>query len=218
MSQIRRTELVSLAESCFEKKHFTDVIGYMKKVVKMKTPLNFYERSLLLNSYDDLKEPFFNTYNSCECSSLNEKLREELQKCAKTAINRISDEAIELLDSQWVKNDTSFEALAHYRGSRAVQFHQKAYVASGDDKENGFRLAFALYKEASTIAEKHLNPAHPVTLYIADSYRKCHLAKALAISEEACEKGHKCLSELSDEYLKCESERLLKTLSKHNLS
>ena len=58
MSQFDRSELVSLAESCYENDVFRDVINYMKEVIKMGTPLNFKERSLIFDSYHWLKDQF----------------------------------------------------------------------------------------------------------------------------------------------------------------
>ena len=131
MSQFDRSELVSLAEYSFDKKLYNDVISYMKEVLIKETPLNFEERALINDSYMCMKDPFVKSYNSCHLSNLDEKLREGLQTKAKTAINRICDEANELLDSYWVKRDNSKEAVADYTGVKAFQYHSMASIASG---------------------------------------------------------------------------------------
>ena len=134
----------------------------MKEVIKMGTPLNFKERLFILSSYYYLKQPFWNTFYSLANSNVNEKLRGELQTKAQTAINRISDEFIELLDSYWVKRDESNEAVADYKSFKAICYDTKACVASGEDKESSISKALELYEEAARIAKEHLNPAHPI--------------------------------------------------------
>ena len=205
MSEFDRSELITLAESCYQNGLYSDAIGYMKEVIKMGTPLNFHERVLIFDSYMQLNKPFCNTFYSWENSNLNDKLRTELQTKSKTAINRICDEAIELLDSYWVKRDNINEAVADYKCYKANQYHDKACVASGEYKENLISKALELYEEASKIAEEHLNPAHPVRLLIAYGLSIFHykilnsVDKALAISKEAYEKGQPCLCQLSEE-------------------
>ena len=218
MSQFDRSELVSLAESCYQNDVFRDVIDYMKEVIKMGTPLNFYERILTFDSYSLLIKPFFNNFYSWQNSNLNDKLRTELQTKARTAINRICDEAIQLLDSYWVKRDDSNEAVTHYKCFKAIAYHYKAFVASGEDKEHLISKALELYEEASKFAAENLNPAHPDRLLIAYNFSHFYyevlnsVDKALAISREAYEKGQPCFSELSKD-LKYHAEKFLKWLS-----
>ena len=54
-------------------------------------------------------------------ANLDENLRTVLQTKAETAISRLCDEAIELLDSYWVKRDESKEAVAHYKCFKAAK-------------------------------------------------------------------------------------------------
>ena len=205
MSQFDRSELVVLAELSYKNNLFNDAICHMKEAIKMSTPLGYDERECLLWSYNKLKEPFYDIFYSSKKSNLNKKLRGELQTKAQTAINRISDEFIELLDSYWVKRDESKDAVAHYKCFKAVQYDHKAYFASGEDKENLIIKALELYEEASKIANEHLSPAHPIRLIIAVWFSKFHyyllnsVDKALAISKEAYEKCQPCLSELSED-------------------
>ena len=219
MSQFDRSELVSLAELCYQNDNCINAISYLKEVIKMGTPLTFRERIFIFDSFNSLKQPFFDTYNSSKGSKLNEKLRGELQTKAKTATNRISDECIELLDSYWVKRDDSNDAIAHYKYYKAVQYHDKACVASGEDKENLISKAMELYEEASKFSDENLNPAHPVRLNFAVNFSMSHyylldsVENALAVLKEAYEKGQNCLDELSDEDLKCYAEKYLGILS-----
>ena len=212
--ELTRSELVSLAKLMYQNDLYSDVIGYMKKVIKMKTPLNFEEIHILFSSYILLKEPFVTTFNSCEGSILDKKLCEELQSKLKAAIDMISNEAIQLLDSDLVKRDTSKESIAHYKCSKAVQHHQRASVASGKDREKKVGEAMKLFKEAAKIADENLNhPAHPVGLCIADEFSKFHYNtlldsdEALRITKEAYgkiqgvlyEERGKCLDGLSED-------------------
>ena len=128
------------------------------------------------------------------------------------------DENFALLDSYWVKRDNNIEAVAHYKYFKARQYHDKAYIASGEDKEKGTSSAFKLFEEALRISNENLNPAHPVRLRILESFSvfQCDMLdsvdKALAIAKEAYEKGKCCLSELSEE-LKYYAEIFLEHLS-----
>ena len=51
MSQFDRSELVSLAEICYENGRYEDVISYMKEVIKMGTPLNSKEIYMVALAY-----------------------------------------------------------------------------------------------------------------------------------------------------------------------
>ena len=121
MSQFDRSELVVLAELSYKNNLFNDAIGYMKEIIKMSTSLKYDERECLLWSYNKLKEPFYDIFYSSKKSNLNEKLQRELQSKAKTAINRICDEFIELLGSYWVRRDGSNESVAHYLSGISIR-------------------------------------------------------------------------------------------------
>ena len=100
MSQFDRSELVSLAERCFENDCYKDVIHYMKEIIKTGTPFNSIERHMIFLSYDKLILPYVNLYSIPEDSSFHdEKLLKEINLKAQSKANRVSDEAIELLDS-----------------------------------------------------------------------------------------------------------------------
>ena len=218
MSQFDRSELVTLAELSYRNGHFSDVIGYIKEIFKKGTPVSYKEERLVVDSCILLKQPFFNTLNFCDDSNLDEKIRGELQTKAKTAINRISNEAIELLDSYWVKRDDSNEAVAHYKGFKALQYHDKVLVASGEDKENLISKSLELYDEALEIAKNHLSPAHPVRLFITVNfscfqYYGLHsINNSHATLKDGFENGQLCLSVLPEE-LKYYAETLLKYIA-----
>ena len=94
----------------------------MKEVIKMATLLNYGERQIIFWCYTKLKQPFYDILNSCEESNLNDNIRIELQTKAKTAINKMCDEVIELLDDYWIKRDDSNEAVAEYKAFLAAQY------------------------------------------------------------------------------------------------
>ena len=45
MSELNKTELVTLAEKCYDERQYTNVIIYLKEVIRLKHPLNYFERS-----------------------------------------------------------------------------------------------------------------------------------------------------------------------------
>ena len=220
MSQFDRSELVSLAECYFQNGAYNDVIGYMKKVIEMVTPLNFHEKGLVFDSYNSLKKPYINTYYPFNRCSLNEKLSREVRKKSDTAINRICDEAIELLNSYLVERDVSNEAVAHCKGYIARQYYEKAFIISAEESENTKSRSLEYFEEASKIANENLNPAHPVRLSIACDFSKFHykildsVSNGLAISKDAYQKGKHCLVELPED-LKYHAEKHLKELSEN---
>ena len=76
---------------------------------------------------------------------MNENYVENCKQKQKTAINRLCDENFALLDSYWVKRDNNIEAVAHYKYFKARQYHDKAYTASGEDKEKETSSALQIY-------------------------------------------------------------------------
>ena len=205
MSQFDRNELVNLAEKCSEKGCYEDVISYMKEVIKMGTPLNYKERNMVFYSYNDLILPYVNLYDSYKYSSYSdEKLRREINLKAQSVTNRISDEIIQLLNSYWIKRDTNIEAVAHYKCFLAEQHGYKASVTSDSNRELNISKASSLFEEAYEIANKNLNPAHPVAIDVAGYYSifTYHILgsvdKALKIATEAHDKALSKLPELPE--------------------
>ena len=215
MSQFDRSELVSLAERCYENNCHKDVISYMKKVIKMPTPLKYGERCILFYSYDYLILPYLDLYSSANNSSFpDEKLRKEIKLKAQSETNRLSNDAIRLLDSNEVKSDTSIEAVAHYKYFLADQYDNKTRVSSGTVRIVNDSEASKLFEEAYEIANKNLNPAHPIVIDIAISYSEFiyhslgSVDKALKIATEAHDKALPKLSGLSEELKKFAKKRL----------
>ena len=120
MSQFDRSEFVSLAKTCYKSCRYEDVICYMKEVIKMGTPLNFEERIMLFYSYSQLELPYITSIISFDDSSVDEKLKIEISQKAKPETSKNCDEAIELLNSYWIKRDTNIEAVADYKRLRAI--------------------------------------------------------------------------------------------------
>ena len=124
-----------------------------------------------------------------------------------------------MLNSYWIKRDTSIEAVIHYKRFLADQYDKKAKVSSDADKELIISKASKLFKEAYEIANKNLNLAHPIVIDIAISYSEFiyhslgSVDKALKIATEAHEKALPNLSGLSKELKKFAKKRL-KFLSK----
>ena len=206
MSQFDRIELVSLAERYFEKDCYKDVIHYMKEIIKTGTPFNSIERHMIFLSYDKLILPYVNLYAIPEDSSFpDEKLRREINLKAQSETYRISDDAIQLLNSYEVKRDTNIEAVIHYKCYLAEQHDNKARVSSDADKELNISKASSLFDEAYEISKKNLNPAHPVVIDVAISYSVFvvnllgSVDKALNIATVAHDKALSKLSELPDE-------------------
>ena len=219
MSQFyNREEVVSLAQFCFKKGLYSEVIGYMKAVIKMETPLSFEEWDITFSSYIKLQKPFLDAYLAPEISNLSPKLREKVQSKAKSMINSTSDEVINLLDSPSVKNDKRNDAAAHYKYMKAAQLERKSDVASEQDGNRLISEALKLYEEASKIANDHLDPAHPLTLLIAHRSATIHYyllvdaVKALDIMRQARKKAERRFNQLPEE-IRAPAERSFKCMS-----
>ena len=202
MSQLSRSELVSLFEACYQKQLYDDAINHMKQVIKMSTPLSCDERQKLFWCYIKLKQPFYDLEHSSKNLGLSEKARSEKRAKAESGITKICDQAIELMESYWVKRDASYEAVADYKCYLAANCAEKTGYLSGQERKAGTEKAFRLYNEADEMAKKYLNPAHPVVLniayYLTSSYH-CLLDRrqlALSVAKEAYEKGLSCLTQL----------------------
>ena len=105
----------------------------------------------------------------------------------------------------------NIEAITHYKCIKANLYHEKASVASEEDKQNVISKSLELYEEASKIADENRNPTHTVRLFIESEFSKFHccildsVVKAIVISKEAYENGLNCLTGLSGD-LKCSAE------------
>ena len=219
ISQLSRSELVSLFEECYQNESYDDAINHMKEVIKMSTPLSCDQRQKLFWCYIYLKQPFYALEDSSENSTLSEKARSEKLAEAEYEITKINDQAIELMESYWVKRDVSFEAAADYKCFLAANCAEKAGYQSGQERKAGTEKAFRLFDEADKMAKKNLSPAHPVVLNIAyyvTNYYRFLLDQpqiALSVAREAYEKGLSRLNQLPGE-LKRHAEESLKYIKK----
>ena len=169
MSQFSRNKLVSLAELCFENSLYNGVISYWKKISQLESQLNFNERQLLFASYYELRRPLFKAFTLCGDTNIEGNIQNELQIQAKKAILKLCDEAIKQIKTYFVTSDIGYKATADYKCFLAVQHSDKAYFASGREREFEVSRALYFYEEATIIANKHLNPAHPIRLAVAVS-------------------------------------------------
>ena len=219
MTQFNRNELISLAKICHENNRHQDAISYIKEVLKTGSPLNFHEREMLFKSYDKLIDPYVFSFDSSGKSGVDEKLQKEINRKAKLKVFRLCNEVIKLLDSDWVKSDTSIEAYAHYKCFRADQHKCKGIVASGKRRQLEIWKSLSLKEEAYEIG-KTLKRSHPVAIFTALEFSTLHFDltetkdKNLAIASEAYRKGIRQLSEVSGE-LKSRAEKLLEQLDEN---
>lgn len=79
ISELNKSQLVSLAKKCFENGQYINVISYLKEVNRLGYPLNYFERELIYDSFYKLKSPFYNILND---SKTNKRLYSDLIKNA----------------------------------------------------------------------------------------------------------------------------------------
>ena len=203
----------------------------MEEIIKLGTPLDFKKRSMLFSCYRSLKKPFENSITFCEYSSENKKLQNELELKARAWTNILCDKVIQLLSSDKIIRDDNFEAIADYKCFKAEQHEYKALIAFYmDDRESEIEQALKLYKEASEIAAKNLNSAHPVAVNIVTKFFEFQSVldfspEARSIAIDAYEIGLSNLHKLpEEEHLKDQAKDRLELLKesinlfKHNSS
>ena len=112
MSQFSKSELMSLAELCFENSLYNGVISYFKKISKLESQLSFDERQLLFASFYELRRPLFKAFTLCEDTIIGSSIQNELQTQAKKAILKIYDKAIKEIETNFIRSDIGYEATA----------------------------------------------------------------------------------------------------------
>ena len=165
MSQFDRSELVSLAKSCYESDLYEDVVRYMSQVIKMGTLEDAEERHIWFYSNDQLVLPFVNSI--IDDSDINDEIQKEANMKAKSETNRICDEAIELLDSYLFVRRTNSTARFEYRRFKAFLLKYKSVAAKGEKRNSEANDSWKLFLTAYQMAGKVLSFSHPDTVTIA---------------------------------------------------
>ena len=201
MSEIEKSELVSLAKKCFKNGQFVSVITHMKEVIKLEIPLNYFERILIYNSLCYLQLPFINILSDIK---IHEKIHSDIINNIKEALCNLCNDAIYFLDDSSSEKDISKEAIAHYKCFKGIQYCCLVNYTPNSSNKDDKNKALELYEEATEIANEYLNPAHPVRLFIAYYFSKhysCLLNnddEALKIAKNAYKIGLECLPELAE--------------------
>ena len=138
---------------------------------------------MIFDSYIELVLPYIKSIILCDDSSVKAKIQNEISLKAKSETNRICDEAIELLDSYWIKRDTNIEAVADYKRLRAIQQGYIAVIASEQERNSEISKAMKLFEEAYETASKNLSPAHPIAIIIADDFSSLQFFNLISVDK-----------------------------------
>ena len=99
--------------------------------------------------------------------NVHERLRLELLDKVKLKHGKTCDDAIELLDSYWIKRDENPESIVDYNHFKVTQHYDKL-IFSGRKGESGDVIkAIDAFEKASKIAEEFLKPDDVVRVTIA---------------------------------------------------
>ena len=218
MSYFDRKDLISLAKISSELGLHSDVIDYMKQVIKMSIPFNYDERNLLFSSYDCMRDNLFKLRRKVKRMKplISENVHQEIAEKIDLQFKKVCNEAIKLVESYWINRDDDAIAILQYKSFKATQYYFLVFVTLSDDDVN---KAIENFEEASKIAEWCFSPAHPMRLSIAkqlseiQGYMLDLPEKALSTAEHAYKEGLACLHEMSEE-LKSKSEEYLDGLKK----
>ena len=133
----------------------------------MGEPLNYEDRQLLFNALSMKTNSLFVTLGSLNNHSDDNILVKNLKEKVKQEIIVQCDNAIELLDSDLIKNDENIDAIVDYKCNKASQYHHKVLFMSDDNKDNEVRKTKELFEEAMTFAWNSLEASHPIRTWTA---------------------------------------------------
>ena len=159
----------SLAEKYYDEGQCTNVINYLKEVIRLEYPLKYSEQRLISTNFWLIQRPFFDILNDVKNNVIkhkSDKLSIYLISNAKEALFNLCNNAICLLNDKSVEKDISEEFIAHYMCFKAINYYKLVYYSLNICNEDGKNKALELYEEATEITNKYLNRAHPATLYI----------------------------------------------------
>ena len=165
MSNFDRKDLVSLAKISYDIGLYSDSIDYMKQVIKMSTPLNKDERNLLFFNYMEMIRHLEEVcQEKLDKKNVHERLHSELLDKVNLKHGKICDEAIELLDSYWIKRDKNLESVVDYNHFKVTQHYDKLIFNGRKGDSCDVIKAIDAFEKASKKAEEFLSPNDVVRL------------------------------------------------------
>lgn len=218
LSDVERREKVYQAKLAEQAERYDEMASFMADVVKNVNELTVEERNLLSVAYKntvgsrraswriissvELKEAqraMANADNADNklttlCNAITCEYRQKIEK----ELKDICEEILYLLDKFLINNALTPESSVFYYKMKGDYYRYLAEFSSNKERSDAAEEAKKSYEEATKIAEKDLEPTHPIRLGLAlnfsvfyyeimnDSSKACSLAKVafdVAIAE-----------------------------------
>jgi hypothetical protein len=191
----QRAALVFLARTAEIAERYDDMARLMRQLVQWttdaKVDLTIEERNLLSVAYKNVigaRRASWRTLSEEQDESKFNQLVQQFKKQVEKELESICAEVLDLLENYLVKNadvnQATDEAKVFYLKMSGDYWRYRAESASEGSSYDVKSAEY--YKKAFTIAERTLEPTHPIRLGLALNYSVCFY-EILKKPKEACE-------------------------------
>jgi hypothetical protein len=191
----QRAALVFLARTAETAERYDDMARLMRQLVQWttdaKVDLTIEERNLLSVAYKNVigaRRASWRTLSEEQDESKFNQLVQQFKKQVEKELESICAEVLDLLENYLVKNadvnQATDEAKVFYLKMSGDYWRYRAESASEGSSYDVKSAEY--YKKAFTIAERTLEPTHPIRLGLALNYSVCFY-EILKKPKEACE-------------------------------
>jgi len=192
-----RKDLVNLARTAELAERYEDMCKCMRELVTWsdgsRQDLTVEERNLLSVAYKNVigaRRASWRTLNADERK--DDKLVIEYKKQVETELRNICKDVLDLLENVLVKNTTAEDESRVFYLKMTGDYYR--YLAEFITTEKYDLKAADNYQKALEIAEKKLQPTHPIRLGLALNYSVCYY-EILKDKKKACELAKKAFDE-----------------------
>lgn len=198
MSTDEREDEVYFAKLAEQAERYDEMVRAMKKVAIMDVELTVEERNLLSVAYKNVigaRRASWRIMSSIEQKEESKPSSDkvELIRKYKTQVENelmdVCNEILDVLDVHLVPAANVPESRVFFYKMKGDYLRYLAEFTTGGDRKEAAEKSLTAYKDATGIAESHLNPTHPIRLGLALNFsvfyyeilnspeRACNLAK-----------------------------------------
>jgi len=193
-----REENVYMAKLAEQAERYDEMVEATKNLAKLNVELTVEERNLLSVAFKNAigaRRASWRILSSIEQKEENKGNSTNVQRikqyCAKVEkeLSDLCHDILGVLDNNLIPNATTGESKVFYYKMKGDYYRYLAEFATGDERKAAAENSLSSYKSASDIAEKNLQPTHPIRLGLALNFsvfyyeiynspeRACNLAK-----------------------------------------
>lgn len=206
-----RSKLVLKAKFAEQAERYDDMAEAMKIVTEMNEELSSEERNLLSVAYKNVvgaRRSSWRVVSSIEQKTegggKRHELTNEYRLQIETELKEVCQEVLDLLDKYLIPkcdmdDAEKAEATVFFLKMKGDYHRYLAEVATEkDDRDEVIELAKVAYEKASSTAESHLGPTHPIRLGLALNF-SVFFFEIMNNPEEACQKAKNAFDEAIQE-------------------